>query len=176
MAESELETLRSLIRDIPDYPKKGVIFKDITTLLREGKWFKRAIDLMIEGCRKEEFEQVIAVEARGFAVASPIAYRLEKGLVIARKPGKLPYRTEKMSYELEYGSDTLEVHQGDIKPGSRVLMVDDLLATGGTSKAVIELVEKLGGKVIQCLYLIELTFLNGREKLAGCPVFSLIKF
>ncbi|MEE8449602.1 MAG: adenine phosphoribosyltransferase [Thermodesulfobacteriota bacterium] len=176
MAETELETLRGLIRDVPDYPKKGVIFKDITTLLREGKWFKRAIDLLIDGCPREEFDQVIAVEARGFAIASPIAYCLEKGLVIARKPGKLPYRTEKISYELEYGSDSLEVHQGDIKPGSRVLMVDDLLATGGTSKAVIELVEKMGGKVVQCLYLIELTFLQGREKLKGYPLFSLIKF
>lgn len=176
MTEGEIEILRHLIRDIPDYPKKGVIFKDITTLLREGKWFQRAIDLLLEACQDKDFDLVIAGEARGFAIASPLAYKLGKGLIIARKPGKLPYKTLRATYELEYGTDALEVHQGDIKPGSRVLLVDDLLATGGTSRAIINLVTQQEGQVVLCLYLIELTFLAGREKLAPYPVFSLINF
>lgn len=176
MDRNEIEALRNLIRDIPDYPKPGVIFKDITTLLKEGKWFQRAVDLLIEGCAQVQADLVIAVEARGFAIAAPIAYKLGKGLVIARKPGKLPYKTHSITYQLEYGTDTLEIHQGDIKPGARLLLIDDLLATGGTSRAVIDLVKGQGGEVVQCLYLIELTFLKGREQLAPYPVFSLIRF
>lgn len=176
MGKNEIEILRNLIRDIPDYPKAGVIFKDITPLLKDGKWFQRAVDLLIEGCVHAHADLVIAVEARGFAVAAPVAYRLGKGLIIARKPGKLPYKTHSVTYQLEYGTDTLEVHQGDITPGARVLLIDDLLATGGTSRAVIDLVKEQGGEVVQCLYLIELTFLKGREKLLPYPVFSLIQF
>ena len=172
----DIRRIKGLIRDIPDFPQRGVIFRDITTLLREGRWFKRAVDLLYQECRGLKFDRIVAVEARGFAIAAPLAYKLKKGLILVRKPGKLPYKTRRVTYQLEYGSDALEMHQDEIQPGFKILLVDDVLATGGTCRAVIDLVSGQGGEVVSCLFLIELTFLKGREKLAPCPVFSLIQY
>ena len=171
-----MEELKQYIRDIPDFPKKGIIFKDITTLLKDGKKFKEAIDSMAKIFRGKEVDVVVGIEARGFIIAGALSYRLGAGMVPVRKKGKLPYLTYRSTYELEYGTDTLEIHQDAIKPGDKVLIVDDLLATGGTTEAVIELIKKLNGEIVEIAYLIELTFLKGRERLKNYPVFSLIKY
>jgi adenine phosphoribosyltransferase len=169
------KTLKEAIRDIPDFPKKGIIFKDITTLLRDGDKFRMAVDQIAEGFKSKKIDAIVSVEARGFIFGSAIAYKLGVGMVPVRKKGKLPHRTHSVSYELEYGTDTLEIHQDAFKKGARVLIVDDLLATGGTTAAVIKLVEKAGGQVTGLAFLIELTALKGRDKLKGYPVISLIK-
>jgi len=167
--------LKSYIRDIPDFPKKGIIFKDITPLLKEPKAFKRAVDEIAGEFKTEEIDLVLSVEARGFIFGAAVAYKLGVGLVPVRKKGKLPFKTHAVTYDLEYGQDTLEIHQDAIKKGANMLIVDDLLATGGTTRAVADLVEKLGGKVAGIAFVIELTALNGREKLKGYPIVSLIK-
>ncbi len=168
--------LKKLIRDIPDFPKKGIIFKDITTLLKEGNSFKEAVDKLAESVKGKKIDHVVSVEARGFIFGSALAYKLGTGIIPVRKPGKLPYKTYQVTYDLEYGQDTLTMHQDAIKPGEKVLIVDDLLATGGTTAATIELVKKLKGEIVGIVFLIELTFLKGIEKLKGYPVFSLIKY
>jgi len=172
----KMDDLKAIIRDIPDFPKKGVIFKDITTLLKEGERFKEAIDEISDRYLNKRIDVVVSVEARGFIIGSAIAYKLRAGIVPIRKKGKLPWHTLRATYELEYGTDTLEIHQDAIKPGERVLIVDDLLATGGTAGAVVDLVERLEGKIIEIAFLIELTFLKGRKQIKDYPVFSLIKY
>ena len=171
-----MDDLKTLIRDVPDFPKKGVIFKDITPLLKDGEKFKESIDEISNRYLDKKIDIVVSIEARGFIIGSAIAYRLQAGIVLIRKKGKLPWCTHQATYELEYGTDTLEIHQDAIKPGEKVLIVDDLLATGGTVGAVINLVERLRGQIVEIAFLIELTFLKGREQIKGYPVFSLIKY
>jgi len=168
--------LEDKIRDVPDFPKEGIIFKDITTLIKDASAFKYAIDALAAKYQDERVDIVVAVEARGFIFAAALAYRLGIGFVPARKPGKLPAETISAEYSLEYGTDTIEMHKDAIESGQRVLIVDDLLATGGTAAAAIELVEKLGGEVVSIAFLIELTFLNGRQSLGDHPIFSLIQY
>ena len=162
-----MEELKQAIRDIPDFPQKGVIFKDITTLLKDPAAFKKSIDALGEALSGKDFDLLLGIESRGFIFASALAYNLGKGLLIARKPGKLPASTISVSYELEYGTDSVEIHEDAIQPGQKVVIIDDLLATGGTARAVAELVEKVGGKVESILFLVELDFLKGAEKLKG---------
>jgi adenine phosphoribosyltransferase len=171
-----VEELKKIIRDIPDFPKKGIIFKDITTLLKDPYSFQRTVDLLGHRYIGKGIGTIIGVEARGFIVGAALAYKLGAGVILVRKPGKLPHKTISASYELEYGTDSLEIHQDAIGKGERVLIADDLLATGGTVSAVIELVEALGGKIVECAFLTELEFLKGREKLKPHKVFSLIKY
>jgi adenine phosphoribosyltransferase len=168
--------LTKYIRDIPDFPKPGILFKDITPLLAHPHALQHAIDAFTDHYRDKGVDVIAAVEARGFLFAAPIALALRKPLVPLRKPGKLPHRTYSLSYDLEYGSAELQVHIDAIENGSRVLLVDDLLATGGTMWAGCQLVEKAGGRVLGCAFLIELSFLGGREKLRPAEVFSLIRY
>ncbi len=171
-----IDELKQKIRDIPDFPKKGVLFKDITPLLADGKAFRRAIDQIAAQFSDRNIDLVVGIEARGFIIAAALAYKLEAGTTLIRKPGKLPYQTHRASYALEYGSDALEIHQDALLPGQRILMVDDLLATGGTISAAIELITRLGGTVVGVGFLVELAFLEGRAKLKDYEVFSLIQF
>ena len=168
--------LAQYIRDIPDFPRPGILFKDITPLLAEPHAFQRAIDLMHDQYKGRQIDAVAAAEARGFLFAAPLALLLKKPLIPLRKPGKLPYRTYSLKYELEYGSAELHVHIDGVNTGAKVLLVDDLLATGGTMRAGCQLIEKAGGKVAGCAFLVELMFLQGREKLQGHEVFSLLKY
>ncbi len=168
--------LKSHIRDIPDFPKPGILFKDITTLLQNKSAFKKAVDELADKFKHKKIDLVVAVEARGFILGGAVAHKLGAGFVPVRKYGKLPWKTNSATYELEYGSDTLEMHQDAIKPRDRVLIVDDLLATGGTVKATTDLVKQLQGKIVGIAFLIELKFLKGKDKLKGYPVFSLIKY
>jgi adenine phosphoribosyltransferase len=168
--------LRAYIRDIPDFPKAGILFKDITPLLAEPAAFRHSIDCLKAHFQGQPIDAIAAAEARGFLFAAPLALELHKPLIPLRKPGKLPYRTYSLKYELEYGSAELHVHEDVIAPGSRVLLVDDLLATGGTMLAGAKLVEKAGGVVAGCAFLVELRFLNGRDKLRDYPIFSLIEY
>ncbi len=171
-----IEDLKSKIRDIPNFPKDGIIFKDITTLLQDADAFRKAVDVMYDAVKDLKVSKVLSIEARGFIFGGALAYLLGAGLVIARKPGKLPYKTLKASYELEYGTDTLEVHEDAIEPDDKVLILDDLLATGGTARAMVDLVKSVGAEVVGCCFLVELDFLNGRKKLEGTPVISLIHY
>lgn len=168
--------LAGCIRDVPDFPKPGILFKDITTLLKEPKAFKRSIDALAARIKGKKIDAVVAIESRGFIFGSALAYKLGAGFVPVRKKGKLPYKTRSASYALEYGIDTLEMHVDALKPGSRVLIVDDLLATGGTMKAVVGLVKGFKAKVVGVVFLVELSFLKGRGKLKGVPVYSIIEF
>lgn len=170
------EQLKEKIRIIMDFPKKGISFKDITTLLKDGEAFKAAIKSLAELVKEKDFDLIAGPEARGFIIGAPLAFELGKGFIPARKKGKLPGETIKAEYKLEYGTDILEMHKDAILEGQKVLVVDDLLATGGTIFTTIELVEKLGGKVVGVAFLIELTELNGRENLKGYDVFSLIQY
>src|SRR4051794_22967993 len=168
--------LTPFIRDIPDFPKPGILFKDITPLLAEPRAFQYAIDCIAQKYRKVSIDAIAAAEARGFLFSAPLALQLGKPLVPLRKPGKLPHRTHAHAYDLEYGSAELHVHIDAITPGARVLLIDDVLATGGTMQAACRLVEKAGGQVAGCAFLIELSFLHGREKLAPHEVFSLVRY
>jgi len=168
--------LKKFIRDIPDFPKKGIIFKDITTLLKEPRVFKKAVNLLSQRYKDKKVDLVVAIEARGFIFGSALAYKLGAGFVPVRKKGKLPYQTWEATYNLEYGTDTLTIHKDAVKAGQNVLVVDDLLATGGTIGAATELVEKFKGNIVEIVFLIELAFLNGRRKITKYPVFSLIKY
>lgn len=169
--------LKSKFRHVMDFPEKGIDFIDITTVLGDKDAFKEATDRLIEASKEFEFDVVVAPESRGFILGTPIAYELGAAFVPIRKAGKLPYKTIKYDYDLEYGSNTLEIHADAIKPGQKVLVVDDLLATGGTTLANIKLVEKLGGEVAGIIYMIELTYLNGRDKLEKkYQVRSMVKF
>ncbi len=167
--------LASYIRNIPDFPRPGIQFKDVTTLLKEKDAFRVAIDQLVEIFRKESLDLVVGIEARGFIVGAPVAYLLHCGFVPVRKKGKLPAATLAKTYTLEYGSATLEIHRDAITRGQRVLVVDDLLATGGTTKAVCEMVEELGGNIVAVSFVIELEALRGRDKLSRYPVYSLVK-
>ncbi|MFQ5901188.1 MAG: adenine phosphoribosyltransferase [Thermodesulfobacteriota bacterium] len=171
-----MEQLKKAIRDIPDFPKKGILFKDITTLLSDPVSFQRSIDLIGHRYIDKDINLVVGIEARGFIMGAALAYKLGAGVILVRKPGKLPYKTHKASYELEYGTDQLEIHQDAIKSGQRVLIADDLLATGGTVSAVIELVEKMGGNIVECAFLVELAFLKGQKRLEPHKIFSLLQF
>ncbi len=165
---------KSKIRVINDFPKEGISFKDITTLLKDGDAVREAVDDCIELVKDVDFDVIVSPEARGFILGTPISYAIKKGFVPVRKQGKLPAETLKYEYKLEYGTDILEIHKDAIKEGMKVLIVDDLLATGGTVNAISEMVKKLGGKVTGYLFLMELSFLNGREKLNDAPIYSLI--
>jgi len=165
-------TLNQYIRDIQDFPKEGIMFKDITPLLANPKAVKECMALLLNNLKDRKIDTVVGVESRGFFFATLLAYELGAGFVPVRKPKKLPFDTISATYELEYGTDTLEVHSDAIKPGDRVLIHDDVLATGGTAKAVCELVERLGGEIVQCNFLMELSFLNGREKLDSREVYA----
>jgi len=171
-----MEELKSLIREIPDWPKPGILFYDLTTLLKDQRGFRKLIDQLCEHYNGKRIELVAGIEARGFIFAPALAYRLGAGFVPVRKPKKLPWKTAAVTYALEYGTDSLEIHQDAIRPGQRVLVCDDLLATGGTSAATVELVRQLGGAVIGVAFAVELRFLNGRSKLPGLDVFSLIQY
>jgi adenine phosphoribosyltransferase len=171
-----MSDLAELVRNVPDWPKPGIQFKDITPLLSDPAGLKWAIDGLAEPFRTSGVELVLGTEARGFLFAPAVALALGAGVVLARKPGKLPWKTLRESYDLEYGTDALEVHQDAVKPGQKVLLVDDLLATGGTMLAATRLVESLGGVVVGCAFLIELSFLPGRERLLPRPVHSLIQY
>lgn len=168
--------LRSTIRDVPDFPKAGVIFKDITTLLKDGSAFHSAVGQLCEPFRQQAVDQIVGIESRGFIFGAAMAYELETGFVPVRKPGKLPSKTIKETYSLEYGTDTVEIHQDAIQPGQRILIVDDLLATGGTAAATLRLIQSLKGIPVGAAFLIELQFLNGRQKLGGLPVHVLIGY
>ena len=168
--------LQEKIRNIPDFPQPGIQFKDITTLLKDGKAFRLAIDRLAEPYKQQPIDIVIGPEARGFAVGAPVAYVLGAGFVPVRKPGKLPAEIVSYEYSLEYGKGSLEIHQDAIVPGSRVLIVDDLLATGGTTLATIKMVEQLGGTIAGLAFLVELSFLNGRQVLTGYDIRSLIQY
>lgn len=168
--------LKNYIRDVPDFPKPGVMFKDITPLLLDPNAFAYAVARMASHYATERLDLIAAAEARGFLFAAPMALELHKGLVPLRKPGKLPYKTRSHKYDLEYGSTELHVHEDAVQPGARVLMVDDVLATGGTMAAACELVERSGGVVVGCAFLIELSFLNGRAPLRGRDCFSLLTY
>ena len=171
-----MRDLKSFIRDVPNFPKEGIVFKDITPLLGHREAFSETIDLLADKIAGESPDVIVAVESRGFIFGAPLAYKLKTGFVPVRKKGKLPYKTHKVEYELEYGVDLLEIHEDAFEPGAKVVIVDDLLATGGTSLAVIELVKKLGGQVSSLLFLVELSFLNGRERLKDYTVHSLIVY
>jgi adenine phosphoribosyltransferase len=168
--------LRAHIRDIPDFPKKGIVFKDITPLLGDGPAFSQSIEWMADVGARHEVDKVIAIESRGFIFGSAVAHRLGVGVVPVRKKGRLPYKTISATYALEYGEDTLEMHVDAIKPNERVLVVDDVLATGGTAAAVARLVTEAGGHVLAAAFAIELNFLKGRERLTGFEVASLIRY
>jgi adenine phosphoribosyltransferase len=170
------EDLRAKIREIADFPKPGILFYDITTLLKDPDAYREAIDLMVEPFRNERVDIVVGMESRGFIFSAPMAYQLKAGLVPVRKLGKLPAETITVEYALEYGSNTLEIHRDAIEPGQRVLIVDDLLATGGTVGGTIELIERLNGEVVGLAFLVELEFLKGRDRLQGRRVTSVIKY
>jgi adenine phosphoribosyltransferase len=173
MTRSEL---KSRIRNVPDFPKKGIQFKDITTLLSDPVSFQQAIDLMSHRYFAKGIDAVVGIEARGFVMGAALAYKLGTGVVLVRKPGKLPRKTVSSSYVLEYGKDNLEIHEDSIHPGMKVLVADDVLATGGTMSAVLDMLQTLGADVVECCFLAELTALKGREQLKGRKVFSLIQF
>ncbi len=171
-----MEDLKKLIREVPDFPKKGINFYDITTLLLDPEGLEGTIDALTELCRGMQIDTIIGVESRGFIFGTPLAYQLGTGFIPVRKPKKLPSKTVSVSYDLEYGTDTLEMHKDAVGKGHRILIVDDLLATGGTAKAVVDLVEKAGGVVAGLLFVIELDFLEGRKKFDGYEVKSLIHY
>ncbi len=170
------EQLKKHIRSIPDFPKEGILFKDISTLLKNKAAFKKAVDSMAKVVKGKKIDYVLSIESRGFIFGAALAYKLGAGFVPVRKKGKLPAETISVNYSLEYGTDTLEMHKDAIKPNSKILIVDDLLATGGTMSAVVQLAEKVQAKIFGIIFLIELCDLKGREKLKGYPVYSILKY
>ena len=174
--EAAIEELKKAIRDVPDFPKPGILFKDVTTLLKDASAFRTSTELLSELCAGVGAQKVLGIESRGFIFGSLVADRLGLGFVPVRKPGKLPAATRRASYALEYGQDSLEIHEDAIAPGERVLIVDDVIATGGTARATADLVTGLGGQVAAFAFLIELGFLGGRERLAGHTVLSLLRY
>lgn len=176
MDSSVIETLRTTIRDVPDFPKAGIIFKDITTILKEGPLFRSSVDLFLQECRDKQIDKVVGIDARGFLFGSAVAYELGIGFVPLRKKGRLPYKTESAAYTLEYGEAEMELHIDAIENGERVVLIDDLLATGGTSASAVTLIKKVGGDLVAAIFLIELEFLHGRKKLAPTPVVSFLKY
>ncbi len=170
--------LKSLIRDIPDFPKPGITFRDITTLLSHPQGLRHTIDTLSQKCQEANFQPdyIVGMESRGFIFGTPLAYHLNAGFVPVRKPGKLPAQVHSMEYELEYGTDKLEIHQDAIAPNAKVLIVDDLIATGGTAKATADLLEKLGSQILGFAFVVELTALSGRKKLPDLPIISLVTY
>jgi adenine phosphoribosyltransferase len=173
---THLDELRRVIRDVPDFPQKGIVFKDITPLLSDPASFRKAIDFMAAPLRSREFDLLVGIESRGFIFASALALELGKGHIPVRKPGKLPAKTVQISYQLEYGSDRLEMHADAIRAGQRVVIVDDVLATGGTARGVASLVEKVGGEVAALSFFIELDFLKGRDRLSGYEIRTVLNY
>jgi len=171
-----IAAIRQAIRDIPDFPKPGIVFKDITPLLGNGQLFRRTIDILAERYQTQKVDTVLGIESRGFIIGAALAYKLGAGFGVVRKPGKLPYQTHSASYQLEYGKDSLEIHIDAIPNHSRVVIADDLIATGGTAAATAHLVSRLGGIVVECAFVIELSFLKGREKLKPHGVFSIVQY
>ena len=171
-----LEKLRNGVRDVPDFPKKGIIFKDITPILKDGGLFRNSIDLFVEQCQGRKIDKIVGIDARGFLFGSAVAYKLGIGFVPLRKKGRLPYRTESAKYSLEYGEAEMELHIDAIVPGEQIVLIDDLLATGGTSASAATLIKKVGGELVAAIFLIELEFLNGRKKLERTPVVSFLKY
>jgi len=171
-----MENIKKKIRTIPHFPQKGIMFRDITTLLKDPDGIKETIDTLVNHYQETPIDLVAGIESRGFIIAGAIAYSLGKGFVPIRKPGKLPAETYRVEYELEYGKDVIEMHKDAIEKGAQVLMVDDLLATGGTMKAACEMIEKAGGEVVECAFIVELPDLKGRERLKNHKVFTLVEF
>jgi adenine phosphoribosyltransferase len=171
-----MEELKKLIREIPDYPKPGILFYDITTLLKDPKGFHSMVDKLCAHYDGRKVDVVAGIEARGFIFGPALAYRLSAGFVPIRKPKKLPWKCASVTYQLEYGTDQLDIHEDAVKPGQHVLVCDDLLATGGTAAAAVKLIRQLGGEVVGAAFAVELSFLNGRAKLPGIDVFSLLKY
>jgi adenine phosphoribosyltransferase len=176
MASEMIEQLRATVRDVPDFPKAGIVFKDITPILSDPILFRASVDLFLERCRGRDIDKVVGIDARGFLFGSAVAYELGIGFVPIRKRGKLPYRTETAKYSLEYGEAEMEMHTDGVRSGERVVLVDDLLATGGTSAAAAVLIRKAGGHLLEAQFLIELEFLHGREQLEPTPVTSFLKY
>jgi len=171
-----VEELRAKIREVPDFPKPGILFYDITTLLKDPAAYRESIQLMLEPYRGQRVDLVVGMESRGFIFSAPMAIELDAGFVPVRKLGKLPAETVSVEYALEYGSNTLEIHRDAIQPGQKVLVVDDLLATGGTVQGTIELIEELKGEIVGLAFLVELEFLHGRDRLTGWPISSVIRY
>src|SRR3984893_509867 len=176
MHSDTIDKLRATVRDVPDFPKKGIVFKDITPILNNSELFKASIDVFLERCRGKKIDKIVGIDARGFLFGSVVAYELGVGFVPLRKKGRLPYKTESAKYSLEYGEAEMEVHIDAIMRGEQIVLIDDLLATGGTSASAATLIKKVGGELIEAMFLIELEFLRGREKLAPTPVISFLKY
>ena len=176
VSSDAIDKLRAGVRDVPDFPKKGIVFKDITPILSDHKLFRASIDLFLDRCRGKKIDKIVGIDARGFLFGSTVAYELGVGFVPIRKRGKLPYKTEIAKYSLEYGEAEMEMHIDAMEFGDKVVLVDDLLATGGTSAAAAALIEKVGGKLLEAQFLIELEFLKGREKLKPTPVEAFLKY
>lgn len=176
MLSERMEKLRAGVRDVPDFPKAGIVFKDITPILSDGLLFRTSIDVFLEQCQGKKIDKVAGIDARGFLFGSAVAYELGVGFVPIRKRGKLPFKTEIAKYSLEYGEAEMEMHIDAMGPGERIVLIDDLLATGGTSAAAAALIKKVGGELTEAIFLIELGFLKGREKLAPIPTTSFLKF
>src|ERR1700719_1837189 len=176
MAPETIEKLRRTVRDVPDFPKKGIVFKDITPILGNGELFKASVELFLERCHGKKIDKIVGIDARGFLFGSAVAYDLGIGFVPLRKKGRLPYKTESAKYSLEYGEAEMELHVDAIERGEKIVLIDDLLATGGTSASAATLIKKVGGELLAAMFLIELEFLHGREKLAPTPIISFLKY
>lgn len=176
MADSMIDRLRAGVRDVPNFPKRGVVFKDITPILIDSRLFHESVQVFLDRCRSLPLDKVVGIDARGFLFGSTVAYELGVGFVPIRKRGKLPFKTEIAKYSLEYGEAEMEMHIDAMRPGEKIVLVDDLLATGGTSAAAAALIKKVGGELVEAQFLIELEFLHGREKLAPMPVVSFLKY
>jgi adenine phosphoribosyltransferase len=176
MQHAASERIAGAVRDVPDFPKKGIIFKDITPILSDGPLFKESIDLFLNACRPLNPDKIVGIDARGFLFGSAVAYQLGCGFIPVRKKGKLPYKTTETSYTLEYGEATVEMHIDAVSPGDRIVLIDDLLATGGTSAAAAKLISQAGGNLLEAQFLIELAFLNGRTHLSPTPVRSFLTY
>lgn len=176
MNNNEFESIRQAIRDVPNFPKPGILFKDIMPLLGNGPLFAKTINILADRYRDQSIDTVLGIESRGFIVGAALAYTLHAGFSAVRKPGKLPYDTHSASYDLEYGTDSLEIHTDAVRAKARVVIADDLIATGGTAAATAELVSRLGAKVVECAFVVELSFLKGRDKLRPYDVFSILQY
>ena len=171
-----MSDLKKAIREVPDFPKPGILFYDVTTLLRDPAALQKVVDLFVSEYENRNVELILGMESRGFIFGPPVACRLGAGFIPVRKPGKLPWKTRRVSYDLEYGKDALEIHEDAIAPGQKVLVLDDVIATGGTAAATVKMAREMGAEVVGAAFLIELTFLKGREKLADTPLFSLLQY
>src|SRR5438132_7146521 len=176
MNSNQIDKLRASVRDVPDFPKKGIVFKDITPILKDGGLFRASIDAFLDRCRGKKIDKIVGIDARGFLFGSVVAYELGVGFVPLRKKGRLPYKTESAKYSLEYGEAEMELHIDAITRGEQIVLIDDLLATGGTSASAATLIKKVGGELVTAIFLIELDFLHGREKLAPTPIISFLKY